>query len=245
MTDLSYTNKDGLNLYEGFDNGFDYHRDGAAEGDGYAHGGYPEITGETSDYTDTSYRTGDNPDFFNNGNVWETIKEDEDEVYSLMLSVVMSQEDYERVRDAEGSNVWGTNISETIKSDYSSLDYWYCSIGETDHYDFSLYNTCEEELGFKDRTFKITLDGKVYKGKANLIDYDYGAGTAKYLVLGNTLFGDLWKTEPEGQDPAQASWPFLIAWHCQSNEGSESEVYIPYNYFAAKPCSICIEALEN
>ena len=27
MIDLSYTNKDGLNLYEGFDNGFDYHRD--------------------------------------------------------------------------------------------------------------------------------------------------------------------------------------------------------------------------
>ena len=70
MTDLSYTNKDGVNLYEGFDNGFNYHRDGAAEGDGYAHGGYPEITGETSDYTDTSYRTGDDPDFFDNGNVW-------------------------------------------------------------------------------------------------------------------------------------------------------------------------------
>ena len=71
MTDLSYTNKDGLNLYEGFDNGFDYHRDGAAEGDGYAHGGYPEITGETSDYTDTSYKTGDYVDFFHNGNVWQ------------------------------------------------------------------------------------------------------------------------------------------------------------------------------
>ena len=70
MTDLSYTNKDGLNLYEGFDNGFNYHRDGAAEGDGYAHGGYPEVTGETSDYTDTSYKTGDDPDFFDNGNVW-------------------------------------------------------------------------------------------------------------------------------------------------------------------------------
>jgi hypothetical protein len=70
MIDLSYTNKDGVNLYEGFDNGFDYHRDGAAEGDGYAHGGYPEITGETSPYTDTSYKTGDDPDFFDNGNVW-------------------------------------------------------------------------------------------------------------------------------------------------------------------------------
>lgn len=71
MTDLSYTNKDGLNLYEGFDNGFDYHKDGKESGDGYAHGGYPEITGETSDYTDTSYKTGDNPDFWGNGNVWE------------------------------------------------------------------------------------------------------------------------------------------------------------------------------
>lgn len=71
MIDLSYTNKDGLNLYEGFDNGFDYHRDGKQDGDGYAHGGYPEITGETSNYTDTSYKTGDNVDFFDNGNVWE------------------------------------------------------------------------------------------------------------------------------------------------------------------------------
>lgn len=71
MTDLSYTNKDGLNPATGFTNVYDYHKDGAAEGDGYAHGGYPEITGETSDYTDTSYKTGDNPDFFNNGNVWE------------------------------------------------------------------------------------------------------------------------------------------------------------------------------
>lgn len=71
MTDLSYTNKDGLNLYEGFDNGFNYHRDGKQDGDGYAHGGYPEVTGETSPYTDTSYKTGDNPDFFGNGNVWE------------------------------------------------------------------------------------------------------------------------------------------------------------------------------
>ena len=70
MTDLSYTNKDGLNLYEGFDNSFDYHKDGATEGDGYAHGGYPEITDGSSDLPDTSYKTGDNPDFFDNGNVW-------------------------------------------------------------------------------------------------------------------------------------------------------------------------------
>ena len=70
MTDLSYTNKDGVNLYEGFENGFNYHRDGASEGDGYAHGGYPHITDETSDLPDTSYKTGDDPDFFDNGNVW-------------------------------------------------------------------------------------------------------------------------------------------------------------------------------
>lgn len=73
MTDLSYTNKDGLNLYEGFNNGFDYHRDGASEGDGYAHGGYPEITGETSDLPNTNYKTGDNTDFFNNGNTFDVI----------------------------------------------------------------------------------------------------------------------------------------------------------------------------
>lgn len=71
MTDLSYTNKDGLNLYEGFDNGFNYHKDGKQDGDGYAHGGYPEITGETSDYPSSNYKTGDDPDFWGNGNVWE------------------------------------------------------------------------------------------------------------------------------------------------------------------------------
>ena len=73
MIDLSYTNKDGLNLYEGFNNGFDYHRDGASEGDGYAHGGYPHIDGETSEYTDTSYKTGDPDDFFGNGNTFNII----------------------------------------------------------------------------------------------------------------------------------------------------------------------------
>lgn len=73
MTDLSYTNKDGLNLYEGFNNGFDYHRDGADDTDGYAHGGYPHIDGETSEYTDTSYKTGDPDDFFGNGNTFNII----------------------------------------------------------------------------------------------------------------------------------------------------------------------------
>ena len=70
MTDLSYTNKDGLNLYDGFDNGFDYHRDAASSGQGYANGGYPEITDETSDLPNTNYKTGDDPDFFHNGNIW-------------------------------------------------------------------------------------------------------------------------------------------------------------------------------
>lgn len=71
MSDLSYTNKDGLNPAAGFTNVFNYHKDAASGAQGYAHGGYPEVTGETSPYTDTSYKTGDNPDFFGNGNVWE------------------------------------------------------------------------------------------------------------------------------------------------------------------------------
>ena len=70
MTDLSYTDKDGLNPAEGFINIFNYHKDGKQDGDGYAHGGYPHINGETSSYIDTSYRTGDKEDFFDNGNVW-------------------------------------------------------------------------------------------------------------------------------------------------------------------------------
>ena len=49
---------------------FDYHRDGKTNGEeGYEHGGYPNITGETSDYTDISYKTGDDPDYYHNGNV--------------------------------------------------------------------------------------------------------------------------------------------------------------------------------
>ena len=83
MTDLSYTNKDGFTPVDGTtyldwtdrngvtDNPFNYHKDGKQDGDGYEHGGYPEITGETSEYPDTSYKTGDNVDFFDNGNVWE------------------------------------------------------------------------------------------------------------------------------------------------------------------------------
>ena len=101
MIDLSYTNKDGLNLFEGFSNGFDYHKDGAAEGDGYAHGGYPEVTGETSSYTDTSYRTGDDPDFFHNGNVW------------VQPSPKPSSSDVEYIfRVACGTN--GINLSEFV-----------------------------------------------------------------------------------------------------------------------------------
>ena len=71
MIDLSYTDKDGLNPAEGFTEVFNYHKDGNPSGDGYEHGGYPEITGETSPYPSTSYKTGDDPDFFHNGNVYE------------------------------------------------------------------------------------------------------------------------------------------------------------------------------
>lgn len=95
MTDLSYTNKDGLNLYEGFDNGFNYHKDGKQDGDGYEHGGYPEITGETSEYTDTSYKTGDNPDFFGNGNVWEQISpEPAKEIESIEITTPPTKTEY-------------------------------------------------------------------------------------------------------------------------------------------------------
>ena len=83
MTEITYTNKDGFTPADGTtsldwtdrngitDDPFNYHKDGKEDGDGYEHGGYPEITGETSEYTDTSYKTGDDPDFFHNGNVWE------------------------------------------------------------------------------------------------------------------------------------------------------------------------------
>ena len=69
--DLSYTNKDGLNPAAGFTNVFNYHKDGASEGEGYTTGGYPEVTGETSPLPSKNYKTGDDPDFFDNGNVWE------------------------------------------------------------------------------------------------------------------------------------------------------------------------------
>ena len=71
MSDLSYTDKDGLNPATGFTNVFNYHKDAASGAQGYAHGGYPEVTGGTSPYTDTSFKTGDNPDFFGNGNVYQ------------------------------------------------------------------------------------------------------------------------------------------------------------------------------
>ena len=73
MSDLSYTNKDGLNPAAGFTNVYNYHRDAASGAAGYAHGGYPEITGETSPYKDTSYKTGDKTDFFDNGNTFDII----------------------------------------------------------------------------------------------------------------------------------------------------------------------------
>lgn len=59
MTDLSYTNKDGLNPAAGFANVFNYHRDAASGAQGYANGGYPEITGQTSPLTSLNYKTGE------------------------------------------------------------------------------------------------------------------------------------------------------------------------------------------
>ena len=112
MIDLSYTNKDGVNLYEGFDNGFDYHRDGAAEGDGYAHGGYPEITGETSDYTDTSYRTGDKVDFFDNGNVWEEVSPLE--VESIAITKEPTKTEY---TEGESLDLTGLEVTATYSGD--------------------------------------------------------------------------------------------------------------------------------
>lgn len=97
MSDLSYTNKDGLNPAAGFENIFNYHKDAASSGQGYAHGGYPEITGETSTYTDTSYKTGDNSDFFNNGNTFNIVtnEETENEVVSFTVeSVYLGVDNY-------------------------------------------------------------------------------------------------------------------------------------------------------
>ncbi len=83
MQELTYTNKDGLTPADGTtnldwtdrngvsDDPFNYHKDGKEDGDGYQHGGYPEITGETSVYPDTSYITGEKVDFFDNGNVYQ------------------------------------------------------------------------------------------------------------------------------------------------------------------------------
>lgn len=59
MTDLSYTNKDGLNPATGFTNVFNYHKDAASSAQGYAHGGYPEITGESSELPSLNYETGE------------------------------------------------------------------------------------------------------------------------------------------------------------------------------------------
>ena len=83
MTEISYTNKDGLTPSTGTTNldwtnrngvsanAFNYHKDAASGAHGYAHGGYPEITGGTSPYTDTSYKTGDAVDHFGNGNTFD------------------------------------------------------------------------------------------------------------------------------------------------------------------------------
>lgn len=73
MSDLSYTNKDGLNPAAGFTNVFNYHKDAASSGQGYEHGGYPEVTGETSPYSSLNYKTGDVLDHWGNGNTFDII----------------------------------------------------------------------------------------------------------------------------------------------------------------------------
>lgn len=91
MIDLSYTNKDGLNPAEGFENIFNYHKDAASSGQGYANGGYPEITGETSDLYGLNYKTGDILDHWGNGNTFDIITADgeaENEVVSFTVDSV-------------------------------------------------------------------------------------------------------------------------------------------------------------
>ena len=112
MTDLSYTNKDGLNPATGFTNVFNYHKDGKESGDGYATGGYPEITGETSTYTDTSYKAGDNPDFFDNGNVYQ-------ETSPLVVESIAVTKNPTKVEYFEGEtlDLTGLEVTATMSGD--------------------------------------------------------------------------------------------------------------------------------
>ena len=118
MVDLSYTNKDGLNPADGFTNIFDYHKDAASGAQGYAHGGYPEITGETSPYVDKSYKTGDDTDFFHNGNTFDIITGGGGSItYSATLQpVVFTGIDDNGIKTVSASSV-------KVSGSFSDFDY--------------------------------------------------------------------------------------------------------------------------
>lgn len=86
MREITYTDIDGLTPANGTksldwtdrngisDDPYNYHKDAAEYGDGYASAGYPMVDGETSNLPSMNYKTGDKLDFFDNGNVIEQPK---------------------------------------------------------------------------------------------------------------------------------------------------------------------------
>jgi len=140
MIDLSYTDKDGLNPAEGFVEIFDYHKDANPDGEGYEHGGYPEITGQTSPYPNTSYKTGDKVDFFDNGNVIEQPEvnpgptEEESDSYDYVYD-----EDSWNASEANGA-------LKKYHEKYPEEDWWNV--------------TTNKACAYNDRLYKGTLDGE-------------------------------------------------------------------------------------
>lgn len=171
MIDLSYTNKDGLNPAKGFTEVFDYHKDGNPDGDGYEHGGYPEITGQTSPYTDTSYKTGDDPDFFHNGNVIEQPEVNPEPPVPPVPPEEESDE-YDYVYDEASWNESEANGAlKKYHEKYPEEDWWNVKENRACNYNDRLYvGTIDGEevnAGVKwvsDAAQSLTIDGTVYYG---------------------------------------------------------------------------------
>lgn len=168
MIDLSYTDKDGLNPADGFTEVFDYNKDGNPNGDGFEHGGYPEITGETSPYPNTSYKTGDKVDFFDNGNVIEQTEDNPEPP----VPTEEESDSYDFVYDEASWNESEANGAlKKYHEKYPEEDWWNVKADRACNYNDRLYKgTLDDDFveatvtWASDDAQMLTIDGVEYYG---------------------------------------------------------------------------------
>ena len=243
MTDLSYTNKDGLNPAAGFTNVYNYHRDGSSSAHGYEHGGYPEVTGETSPYTDTSYKTGDAADHWGNGNTFDIIP-GTPTLVSIAITTPPTKTEYliDGFPSGTHTNVNLSWIFETFKSD--SLDLTgmvvtgtYSDGSEAVILDYETSPAQDAVLTAEDTEVTITFEGQT---------------TTQALTL--DVVNHVQMNGDDGNDPARnytlyewevGTWGIQALWNMNINIDFDDSQPIEGENIPFYPQGACIECYED